>query len=445
MLQKTGAVGENRDEEFDVLVGAFERTNAATVRMYEDLRKYRDTIANMLQHQIGVIEAFSETLDQTDGSPSALAHRELLASLLAKLQESKVQILAELQAVFGGRTLKILDELVSLQREIAAKITKRNHKLLDFDRHQHSMKKLESEKSTASVSNQQKTFKTGQQLSEAEQKYLQYNEQLKADLPVFAAIHSRLMEPLLEQVIRFQQELYRSQKEALARVSLLEGLDYATILHDHEAQIKPALLAQAELPIMKIIDLSVVVAEPTDAHPKSPESPKEIPAREIQSQPETKIRTLHAPKPSEERKTEPTSSGTDGMASPAQRFYQKQQQEKQTSSSHTLGGTEPPNPGRVAQLAARLGSMSVAQPSSGAVARSPPPAPDTSSTLPRLPQRKAYVVAEYDYCGEDAEELSFKAGDRIEIVKKSETANDWWMGRLNGAVGMFPGNYVVDE
>jgi amphiphysin len=39
-------------------------------------------------------------------------------------------------------------------------------------------------------------------------------------------------------------------------------------------------------------------------------------------------------------------------------------------------------------------------------------------------------------------DLSFKTGDRIEIVTKTESQEDWWTGRLNGDQGVFPGNYV---
>jgi len=45
----------------------------------------------------------------------------------------------------------------------------------------------------------------------------------------------------------------------------------------------------------------------------------------------------------------------------------------------------------------------------------------------------------YDFDAEDATELSFRAGDVINIIKKSQ---DWWEGELNGRRGLFPGNYV---
>ncbi|KAG8713319.1 hypothetical protein FRC08_013411 [Ceratobasidium sp. 394] len=41
----------------------------------------------------------------------------------------------------------------------------------------------------------------------------------------------------------------------------------------------------------------------------------------------------------------------------------------------------------------------------------------------------------------DPADLSFKAGDIIEIVE--ETSEDWWVGRLNGRQGMFPSNRCI--
>lgn len=41
---------------------------------------------------------------------------------------------------------------------------------------------------------------------------------------------------------------------------------------------------------------------------------------------------------------------------------------------------------------------------------------------------------------EDSDDLSFSAGDMIEIVE--ETNADWWMGRVNGKQALFPSSYV---
>lgn len=44
------------------------------------------------------------------------------------------------------------------------------------------------------------------------------------------------------------------------------------------------------------------------------------------------------------------------------------------------------------------------------------------------------------HLNQDPDDLSFRAGDVIEIVE--ETNEDWWTGRFNGKQGLFPSNYV---
>jgi amphiphysin len=48
----------------------------------------------------------------------------------------------------------------------------------------------------------------------------------------------------------------------------------------------------------------------------------------------------------------------------------------------------------------------------------------------------------YDYVGQAEGDLSFNAGDKIEVVKKTESDQDWWTGRVNGYEGQFPANYT---
>ncbi|KAI8991605.1 hypothetical protein BDF20DRAFT_811412 [Mycotypha africana] len=65
----------------------------------------------------------------------------------------------------------------------------------------------------------------------------------------------------------------------------------------------------------------------------------------------------------------------------------------------------------------------------------PPPPP--SQTLKPIRARTLY-----DYTSEQPGDLSFKAGDIIIVVEKTDSQNDWWTGKLNGRTGAFPSNYV---
>lgn len=55
-----------------------------------------------------------------------------------------------------------------------------------------------------------------------------------------------------------------------------------------------------------------------------------------------------------------------------------------------------------------------------------------------------YVIALFDYEAQAEGDLSFKTGDHIELLEKTEDSEDWWRGRLNGVEGVFPGNFVQE-
>lgn len=76
---------------------------------------------------------------------------------------------------------------------------------------------------------------------------------------------------------------------------------------------------------------------------------------------------------------------------------------------------------------------------SAATKRAPPPPPPLKpKPKPPVPQM-VYVTAVYDFDAQAEGDLSFRAGDRIELVKKTDNQEDWWTGRLNGQEGVFPG------
>jgi hypothetical protein len=50
-----------------------------------------------------------------------------------------------------------------------------------------------------------------------------------------------------------------------------------------------------------------------------------------------------------------------------------------------------------------------------------------------------HVVALYDFAAQADGDLDFKVGDRIEVVERTDSAEDWWTGRVDGRTGVFPG------
>ncbi|KAI1392200.1 uncharacterized protein F4822DRAFT_119085 [Hypoxylon trugodes] len=67
----------------------------------------------------------------------------------------------------------------------------------------------------------------------------------------------------------------------------------------------------------------------------------------------------------------------------------------------------------------------------------PPPPPKKIGTN----RPEEFVVAQYAFTGQNAGDLSFREGDKIRIIKKTNTDQDWWVGELDGVKGSFPANY----
>lgn len=74
-----------------------------------------------------------------------------------------------------------------------------------------------------------------------------------------------------------------------------------------------------------------------------------------------------------------------------------------------------------------------------AAAKKKPPPPPPPKRIPS--SQTLWVTALYEFAGEGQGDLVFKEGDRIKVVKKTDSTDDWWEGELRGVQGSFPANY----
>lgn len=75
----------------------------------------------------------------------------------------------------------------------------------------------------------------------------------------------------------------------------------------------------------------------------------------------------------------------------------------------------------------------------GAVVKKKPPPPPPKRIGSQNPG--IFAVALFSFEGQAQGDLSFREGDQIKIVKKTESTDDWWEGELRGQRGSFPANY----
>lgn len=84
----------------------------------------------------------------------------------------------------------------------------------------------------------------------------------------------------------------------------------------------------------------------------------------------------------------------------------------------------------------RQGSSTSSLPSMNLAAKKkkpPPPPPSKRAAM--------IVTALYDFDGEGPQDLAFREGDRIRVLQKTNSTDDWWEGELRGRLGAFPANY----
>ena len=96
-------------------------------------------------------------------------------------------------------------------------------------------------------------------------------------------------------------------------------------------------------------------------------------------------------------------------------------------------------PGAATGASNAIASMGASAVAAAAGKKKPPPPPPKKGLAMRQPDE--FVVAQYAFNGQGEGDLSFREGDRIRIVKKTATDQDWWVGELDGAKGSFPANY----
>lgn len=98
-------------------------------------------------------------------------------------------------------------EIQEIVKQIQKTIVKRNHKLIDYDRHRVNLNKL-TVKEERSMSEEKQIFKVQSQLETATQDYDYLNNALKRDLPHFFTLKAQFIQPVFEQMFYLQCKVY---------------------------------------------------------------------------------------------------------------------------------------------------------------------------------------------------------------------------------------------
>jgi amphiphysin len=419
MTSKVGLSKKSNDPEFDDYQRQFVTLEQATEKLLKDTKVFSEAIIALVTsgqgfatHYSTIFHPISGEYDLIGKHPDAQHTIKNVSKYESAMEELRAVISPELELI-ESRIVAPVKDYQGILKTIRKTITKRDHKLTDYDRFNNSLTKLRDKKEK-SLSDEKNLFKLEQDFELATNEYEFINTALKNDLPHFLTLTTQFIDPLFHSFYYMQLNIYYLMLEKLNSFADEAKMDIssvpgAQIQSDYENKRTEAWSQIEELQIVKrIISVSrLVQAKRADSGAGSSTLGRSASSA-------TSTSSLHAP----------------------------------PSRAPTFKKAPPPPPGASSSYAAPPppysagNSSAVSAAAAAATKRAPPPPP--IKPKPKVEPPKEIVVALYDFDAQADGDLSFKAGDRIEIVQKSQSTEDWWTGKLNGQQGVFPGNYVQE-
>ncbi|KAI0271596.1 BAR-domain-containing protein [Gloeopeniophorella convolvens] len=440
MGSKVGMSKKSNDPEFDDYQRNFATLESATEKFLKDTKAFSDAVNTLFTSGSGFAQHFSvlfhpiaSEYDLLGKFPEAAHTIRNVDACHTALEELRVSISPELELI-ESRVSGPVRELQGIMKAIRKMITKRDHKLMDYDRFNNSLTKLRDKKEK-SLSDEKNLFKLEQDFEAASNDYDTINAAMKQDLPRFMTLATRFIDPLFHSFYYMQLNIFYMLLEKINQFS--EGkytvdMPASEIATEYEEKRgDSAAVVEALSIIQRIISTSKLVAQNRGSPGASSlglgvgRSPS----------------TASTPTLGRAASSASTSTASSRAVPPASSFAKK---------------APPPPPGAAGKISAPPSPVPPAaapppySPSMGGVAsaaaaaakRAPPPPPPP---IKPKPAAASYVVALYDFAAQADGDLDFKVGDRIEVVERTDSPEDWWTGRLDGRTGVFPGNYVQEE
>jgi len=393
-------------------------------------------------------------------APNLVQRTRRLKSEYEDLKKDLTSELDEVQLTIIGPAQEAKDNLQIARKQMK----KREDKKLDYERYQ-SRVDVSSKKSKLSDRDRAQLTKAQSDLAMATEAYHAADNHLRNYLPPLLAavwslqpyllaaqiriqnnllahyytmLHNYCSEqgfpspsPPMDEVVRLWEDAFRPQQRLLEAMPILasgKAIRKSISDKEKEAQLppingyrrpsQPNSLSRA--PSISPARPSISPSQPYDIRPKLSHSPSST--------------SLLSPLPNDSAITSPSpaaslyqtpSSVSFSPAGPNTDYFSRDRQPSATSASASRATT----PG-----ATTPGGTSMF----GILGKKKPPPPP-----PRIPSHHfQFVTALYDFAGQGDGDLMFKQGDKIKVLKKTDSTDDWWQGELKGVKGMFPANYV---
>lgn len=191
----------------------------------------------MLDHQIEFSKAIAELYKPITGrasDPEAGANPGNEEGIRAceeyetVVGELKGAVAPELDTI-ESRVMSPADQLLEVIKVVRKAGVKRDHKKLDYDRHRHTLKKLQ-EKKDKSLKDEKALYKAENDVEQATQEYNYHNDLLKEELPKLFALEAEFIKPLFQAFYYMQLNVFYTLHERMQALNI----DYFDLQTDVE-------------------------------------------------------------------------------------------------------------------------------------------------------------------------------------------------------------------
>jgi amphiphysin len=361
----------------------------------------------MLSHQIEFSRNLAELYRPISGRPSdPNSYKDEGNPEGIKACEQYEEIVKDLQSTLApeletieGRIIKPATELLEIMKAVRKTATKRDRKQLDYDRHRATLKKLQDKKDKT-IKDEKAIYKAEADLEQATQDFNFFNELLKEELPKFFDLEREFIKPLFQSLYFLQLNIFYTLHERM------QNLDIPYF--DLEIDVEEGFQKRHADSAGHAEQLSIVQFKKTQGYKKSDAKPGSGISK-------------YASKLNANRSRTNTLESKEAPPPP----YSANPLPPTTSST-----TPPPAVGGGAAASALAAAK--------AKGPAPPPPKPKPARLSGAPATET-VTALYDYEAQAHGDLSFSAGEVIDIIHRTPNTNEWWKGKVNGREGQFPG------
>ncbi|KAH7104543.1 BAR-domain-containing protein [Auriculariales sp. MPI-PUGE-AT-0066] len=421
-----GLSKKSNDPEFDEYSRKFESVEKATDKLLKDARVFSENVLALLTAGVGFSQRFATVFTPIAGefdligkNPEAGDTIRNVEGYSTALEELKSTLAPELELI-EARVVGPVKEFQGILKHIRKSITKRDHKLVDYDRHNNSLTKLR-EKKDKTLSDEKNLFKYEQDFEAAANDYDFWNSTMKAELPRFLTLSTQFIDPLFHSFFYMQLNIFYLMMEKLQGFSSGKvniGVSGQEIINDYEAKRGDITERVEGLSIThRILSTSRMMQQHRQNSGLTVESGPGVSRASSNASSISRGNTSASTTSGYKKAPPPPPSSKPGGFTPR--------------STAPAPAAPPPYTPPAASVSAMAAATKRAPP--------PPPGPKPSAKPPIN-----YVVALYDFDAQADGDLSFKTGDQIELLEKTGSSEDWWTGRVNGKKGVFPGNYVQE-